>query len=84
MKPNISMVSMVTMVVLIGFGERMAERFLPLYITALGGSIYVVGSFNALQNLLGALYSLPGGHLSDKLGYKKAFPSIVENITTQR
>jgi MFS family permease len=63
---------MVMMVVLIGFGERMAERFIPLYITALGGSIYVVGAFNALQNLLGALYSLPGGHLSDKIGYKKA------------
>lgn len=66
------MVSMVMMVVLIGFGERMAERFLPLYITALGGSIYIVGAFNALQNMLGALYSLPGGHLSDKIGYKKA------------
>src|SRR5665647_397395 len=72
MKLNISMVSMVMMVVLIGFGERMAERFIPLYIMALGGSIYVVGAFNALQNLLGALYSLPGGHLSDKIGYKKA------------
>jgi len=72
MKLNLSMVSMIMMVVLIGFGERMAERFIPLYITALGGSIYVVGAFNALQNLLGALYSLPGGHLSDKIGYKKA------------
>jgi len=72
LKLNISMVSMVMMVVLIGFGERMAERFIPLYIMALGGSIYVVGAFNALQNLLGALYSLPGGHLSDKIGYKKA------------
>lgn len=72
MKPNMSILSMIMMVVLIGFGERMAERFIPLYITALGGSIYVVGAFNALQNLLGALYSLPGGHLSDKIGYKKA------------
>ena len=63
---------MVLMVILIGFGERMAERFLPLYISALGGSIYVVGAFNALQNLLGALYSLPSGHISDRIGYKKA------------
>ncbi len=72
MKLNMSLLSMIMMVVLIGFGERMAERFIPLYITSLGGSIYVVGAFNALQNLLGALYSLPGGHLSDKIGYKKA------------
>src|SRR3990167_5665355 len=72
LKVNMSMFAMVIMVVLIGFGERMAERFIPLYIGALGGSIYAVGSFNALQNLLGALYSLPGGYLSDKIGYKKA------------
>jgi len=69
---NLSMIAMVSMVILIGFGERMAERFIPLYISALGGSVYVIGSFNALQNLLGALYSLPGGYISDRIGYKKA------------
>ena len=69
---NKSMVSMIIMVVLIGLGEKMAERFLPIYLLALGGSIYTVGSLNAIDNLLSALYSFPGGYLSDKLGYKKA------------
>lgn len=75
---NKSMISMIVMVVLIGLGEKMAERFLPIYLLALGGSIYTVGSLNAIDNLLSALYSFPGGYLSDKLGYKKAL--IVFNI----
>lgn len=69
---NKSMISMIVMVVLIGLGEKMAERFLPIYLLALGGSIYAVGNLNAIDNLLSALYSFPGGYLSDKLGYKKA------------
>lgn len=75
---NKSMISMIVMVVLIGLGEKMAERFLPIYLLALGGSIYAVGSLNAIDNLLSALYSFPGGYLSDKLGYKKAL--MVFNI----
>ncbi len=69
---NSSMASMLIMVVLIGMGEKMAERFLPLYLIALGGSIYAVGFLNAMDNFLSALYSFPGGYLADKLGYKKS------------
>ena len=32
-----STVGVLTMVVLVGMGERMAERFLPIYMLALGG-----------------------------------------------
>lgn len=67
-----SLVAMMTMVILVGLGEKMAERFLPIYILALGGSTIVVGLLNGMDNLLSALYSFPGGYLSDKLGYKKA------------
>ncbi len=69
---NASMVAMIVLVVAIGLGEKMAERFLPLYLMALGGTIYAVGSLNALDNLLSALYSFPGGWASDRFGYKKA------------
>lgn len=67
-----SIVGMLTMVILVGMGERMAERFLPIYLLALGGGTLSVGLLNGLQNLLSALYSFPGGYLSDKLGYKRA------------
>jgi len=60
------------MVVLIMLGEKMGERFLPLYILAIGGTNLAVGFLNAMDNLLSALYSFPGGYLSDKIGYKKA------------
>jgi hypothetical protein len=40
---NSSMVSMLIMVILVGMGEKMAERFLSLYLIAVGGSIYAVG-----------------------------------------
>ncbi|OIO02450.1 MAG: MFS transporter [Elusimicrobia bacterium CG1_02_56_21] len=58
--------------VLIELGEKMGERFLPLYIMALGGSSLAIGFLNAADNFLGAVYSFPGGYLSDRIGYKKS------------
>jgi len=60
------------MVILVGMGERMSERFLPIYLVALGGGALSVGLLNGLDNLLSALYSFPGGYLSDRLGTKRA------------
>ncbi|MDF1590589.1 MAG: MFS transporter [Desulfobacterales bacterium] len=60
------------MVVMVGMGERMAERFLPIYIMALGGGVLAIGLLQAMDNLLSALYSFPGGYLSDRLGTKKS------------
>jgi MFS family permease len=66
------LVALLSMVVLVGLGEHMAERFLPLYLAALGGGAFSIGMLNGLDNLLSALYSLPGGYASDRLGYKRA------------
>ncbi len=63
---------MLVLVILVGMGEKMAERFLPLYLLALGGGVWAVGVLNALDNLLSALYSLPGGWLSDRWGPKRS------------
>ena len=60
------------MVILVGMGEKMAERFLPIYLLALGGGTLSVGLLNGMDNLLSALYSFPGGYLSDRLGHKRA------------
>lgn len=64
--------ALLTMVILVGMGEKMAERFLPLYLVALGGGAFSIGLLNGLDNLLSALYSLPGGYASDRLGHKRA------------
>ncbi len=72
LKRNGSMTTMLLVVIFVGMGEKMAERFLPLYLIALGGSTWAVGFLNSMDNLLSALYSFPGGYLSDRLGFKKS------------
>ena len=67
-----SIVGLLTMAVLVGMGERMGERFLPLYLLALGGGLLSVGFLGGMDNLLSALYSFPGGYLAERLGVKRA------------
>ena len=67
-----STVGVLAMVVLLGMGERMAERFLPIYMLALGGGVLAVGLLQAMDNLLSALYAFPGGYLSDRIGTKRS------------
>ena len=67
-----SIVGLLGMVVLVEMGEKMAEQFLPIYLLALGGSALSIGLLSGLDNLLSALYSFPGGYLSDRIGYKNA------------
>ena len=67
-----SIVGLLGMAILVGMGEKMGERFLPLYLLTLGGGIISVGFLNGLDNLLSALYSFPGGYISDRFGTKKA------------
>jgi len=73
-----STVGVLFMVILVGMGERMAERFLPIYLMALGGGALSIGLLNGMDNLLSALYSFPGGYLSDRLGTKRAL--LIFNI----
>jgi MFS family permease len=63
---------MLAMAVLVGMGERMSERFLPVYLIALGSGMMWPGYLNAVDNLVGALYSFPGGWLAERIGTKRA------------
>ncbi len=60
------------MVALVLLGERMAERFLPIYLLALGGGAITVGLLNGLDNFLSAVYAFLGGYLTDRFGTKRA------------
>ncbi len=73
-----SLLAVLLMIVLIGMGEWMADRFMPLYIRALGGGLEVIGVLGGMKNLMGALYSFPAGYLSERIGYKKAL--LVFNV----
>jgi MFS family permease len=57
----------------IGAGEELWMRFVPKYLQALGAAVFVIGLFDALRTLLGALYAYPGGVLVDLWGHRRAF-----------
>lgn len=70
-----SLLGLIGMVVLVGMGEHMAERFLPLYLqelTRASRAVLAIGLLAGMDDLLSALYSFPGGYLSDRLGTKRA------------
>jgi MFS family permease len=71
LKRNLVILLLATFV--IGAGEELWMRFLPKYMQALGASVFVIGLFDALRTLLGAIYAYPGGVLVDRWGHRRAF-----------
>ncbi|MEK7252521.1 MAG: MFS transporter [Actinomycetota bacterium] len=65
-------VGVLLVVVLVGSGEHLAERFLPIYLLAIGGGAILIGLLQAMDNLLSALYSYPGGYLADRIGARRS------------
>ena len=59
-------------VVLAGTGERLWMGFAPKYLEVLGVGVWVIGLFDALLTLLGALYAYPGGWLTDRRGQRSS------------
>lgn len=58
--------------VLAGTGEKLWLGFAPKYLQLLGAGVFIIGLFDALQTLLGAIYAYPGGWLTDRLGQRHA------------
>src|SRR4029079_10815197 len=58
--------------VLAGTGERLWLGFAPKYLQTLCASVLIIGLFDALQTLLGALYAYPGGWLTDHWGQRRS------------
>jgi MFS family permease len=58
--------------ILMGTGEKLWLGFVPKYLEVLGAGIFVIGLFDALQTMLGALYAYPGGWLTDHWGQRRS------------
>ena len=58
--------------VLAGTGEKLWLGFAPKYLQTLGASVLIIGLFDALQTLLGAVYAYPGGWLADHWGQRRS------------
>src|SRR3954462_14763508 len=57
----------------IGAGEELWMRFVPKYLQTLGAGVFVIGLYDALRTLLGAIYAYPGGLVVDAWGHRRAF-----------
>lgn len=57
---------------LIGVGQELWARYLPVYLRSLGASALLLGAFGAAQDFLDAAYAYPGGAVSDRLGSRRA------------
>ncbi|MEY2559690.1 MAG: hypothetical protein QOG51_105 [Verrucomicrobiota bacterium] len=68
-----NLVVLLIAIFVIGAGEELWMRFVPKYLETLGASIFVIGLFDALRTLLGAIYAYPGGVLVDRWGHRRAF-----------
>ena len=68
-----NLVILLSAIFVIGAGEELWMRFVPKYLQTLGASVFVIGLYDAIRTLLGALYAYPGGVLVDLWGHRRAF-----------
>src|SRR5205807_7119478 len=68
-----NLVVLLVAIFVIGAGEELWMRFVPKYLQALGAGVFVIGLYDALRTLLGAVYAYPGGVLVDLWGHRRAF-----------
>ena len=68
-----NLVILLIAIFVIGAGEELWMRFVPKYLQAVGATVFVVGLYDALRTLLGAIYAYPGGVLVDRWGHRQAF-----------
>jgi len=75
-----NLVILLIAIFVIGAGEELWMRFVPKYLQALGAMVFVIGLYDALRTLLGAIYAYPGGVLADRWGHRHAF--IIFNVVS--
>jgi predicted MFS family arabinose efflux permease len=68
-----NLVILLIAIFVIGAGEELWMRFVPKYLQAIGATVFVIGLYDALRTLIGAIYAYPGGVLVDRWGHRKSF-----------
>src|SRR5216117_3636563 len=75
-----NLVILLIAIFVIGAGEELWMRFVPKYLQAVGATVFVIGLYDALRTLLGAIYAYPGGVFVDRWGHRRAF--IIFNLVS--
>src|SRR5438046_4208320 len=68
-----NLVILLIAIFVIGAGEELWMRFVPKYLQTLGATVVIIGLYDALRTLLGAIYAYPGGVLVDLWGHRRSF-----------
>ena len=68
-----NLVILLIAIFVIGAGEELWMRFVPKYLQVVGATVFVIGLYDALRTLLGAVYAYPGGVIVDRWGHRRAF-----------
>src|SRR5437764_12661837 len=75
-----NLVILLIAIFVIGAGEELWMRFVPKYLLAVGATVFVIGLYDALRTLVGAIYAYPGGVLVDVWGHRRRF--IIFNVVS--
>jgi MFS family permease len=75
-----NLVILLIAIFVIGAGEELWMRFVPKYLQAVGATVFVIGLYDALRTLIGAIYAYPGGVVADRWGHRRAF--IIFNLVS--
>ena len=75
-----NLVILLIAIFVIGAGEELWMRFIPKYLQAVGATVFVIGLYDALRTLIGAIYAYPGGVVADRWGHRRAF--IIFNLVS--
>src|SRR5215210_6158861 len=67
-----NLVILLLAIIVIGAGEELWMRFVPKYLQVLGAAPFVIGLYDAIKTLLGAIYAWPGGIVTDRFGHRRA------------
>src|SRR5215475_3988942 len=75
-----NLVILLVAIFVIGAGEELWMRFIPKYLQAVGATVFIIGLYDGLRTLLGAIYAYPGGVLVDRWRHRRAF--IIFNLVS--
>ena len=75
-----NLVILLIAIFVIGAGEELWMRFVPKYLQAVGATVFVIGLYDALRTLIGAIYAYPGGVVADRWGHRRSF--IIFNVVS--
>ncbi len=75
-----NLVILLIAIFVIGAGEELWMRFVPKYLQGVGATVFVIGLYDALRTLVGAIYAYPGGLFVDRWGHRQAF--IIFNLVS--